>query len=64
MQQEPRGAAHAGIGNPGDQCKKFKVTTDSNHTRPVAEDLIDQDFTATRANEKWVSDISVPQQAA
>ena len=40
------------------QSKKFKVTTDSNHDKPVAEDLIEQDFTASRPNEKWVSDIS------
>jgi len=40
------------------QAKKFKVTTDSNHDKPVAEDLIEQDFTASRPNEKWVSDIT------
>lgn len=40
------------------QAKKFKVTTDSNHDKPVAPDLLGQDFTATRANEKWVSDIT------
>ena len=40
------------------QCKKFKVTTDSNHDKPVAEDLLEQNFTAIAANEKWVSDIT------
>lgn len=40
------------------QAKKFKVTTDSNHSKPIAQDLIEQDFTATQANEKWVSDIT------
>jgi transposase InsO family protein len=40
------------------QAKKFKVTTDSNHNKPVAPDLVEQDFTATKANEKWVSDIT------
>ena len=40
------------------QAKKFKVTTDSNHTKPVAPDLIDQDFTAEAPNHKWTSDIS------
>ena len=40
------------------QSKKFKVTTDSNHSKPVAPDLLGQDFTATRANQKWVSDIT------
>ena len=40
------------------QAKKFKVTTDSNHSKPVAPDLIEQDFSAEAPNEKWVSDIS------
>jgi putative transposase len=37
---------------------KFKVTTDSNHSRPVAPDLIEQDFSAAAPNQKWVSDIT------
>ncbi len=40
------------------QAKKFKVTTDSNHSKPVAPDLFEQDFSATAPNEKWVSDIT------
>lgn len=40
------------------QAKKFKVTTDSEHNKPVAPDLLQQDFTAACANEKWVSDIT------
>ncbi len=40
------------------QAKKFKVTTDSTHSRPVAPDLIEQDFHAAAPNQKWVSDIS------
>ncbi len=40
------------------QAKKFKVTTDSEHDRPVARDLLQQDFIAVRSNEKWVSDIT------
>lgn len=40
------------------QARKFKVTTDSNHCKPVAAELIEQDFTAEAPNEKWVSDIS------
>ena len=40
------------------QARKFKVTTDSNHSKPVAPDLIDRDFTAQAPNEKWCSDIS------
>ena len=40
------------------QARKFKVTTDSNHNQPVAPDLIQQDFTASAVNQKWVSDIT------
>jgi transposase InsO family protein len=40
------------------QAKKFKRTTDSGHDKPVAPDLIEQDFSATRMNQKWVSDIT------
>lgn len=38
--------------------RKFRVTTDSEHGLPVAENLLARDFTATRPNEKWVSDIT------
>jgi len=40
------------------QAKKFKVTTDSNHSKPVAPDLIEQDFSAEEPNQKWTSDIT------
>ena len=40
------------------QVKKFKTTTDSNHSLPVAENLLDQDFTVETPNETWVSDIT------
>jgi putative transposase len=40
------------------QAKKFKVTTDSNHSRPVAPNLIEQDFSAAAPNQKCVSDIT------
>lgn len=40
------------------QAKKFKVTTDSEHDKPVAPDLVRQDFTAAHPNQKWVSDIT------
>jgi putative transposase len=39
-------------------ARKFRHTTDSNHGRPVAENVLDREFTATRPNEKWVSDIT------
>jgi putative transposase len=38
--------------------KKFKVTTDSKHNLPVAENLLNRDFSATAPNQKWVGDIS------
>jgi len=40
--------------------KKFKVTTDSKHTLPVAPNLLDRNFTSTASNQKWVGDISAP----
>lgn len=39
-------------------AKKFKATTNSNHSLPVGPNLLQQNFSATRANEKWVSDIT------
>jgi len=39
--------------------KKFKVTTDSNHNHPVAENLLNREFDkATKPNELWVSDVT------
>jgi putative transposase len=35
------------------QTRRFKRTTDSHHTWPVAPNLLDQDFTAAGPNEKW-----------
>ncbi len=40
------------------QAKKFKVTTDSQHSNPVAPDLLKQDFGAARPNQKWTTDIT------
>ena len=40
------------------QVRKFKVTTDSQHHKPVAPNRLAQDFTATHPNEKWVSNIT------
>ena len=39
-------------------ARKFKVTTDSNHDKVVAPNRLEQDFTTTAANEKWVGDIT------
>lgn len=38
--------------------RKFKVTTDSNHKNPVAKNILQQDFTATKPNQKWLTDIT------
>ena len=40
------------------QRRRFKRTTDSLHAFPVAPNLLDQDFAAKRADEKWGADIS------
>ena len=40
------------------QVRKFKVTTNSNHGLPVAENLLNQKFDTTRPNETWVTDIT------
>lgn len=41
-----------------ERSKKYKVTTDSNHSFNIAPNLLDGDFTATAPNQKWASDIS------
>ena len=38
--------------------QKFKMTTDSQHNKAVASNLLDQNFSAEAANEKWAADIS------
>jgi len=40
------------------QIKKFKATTSSKHTLPVADNLLEQKFTAEILNKVWVSDIT------
>ena len=39
-------------------ARKFKATTNSNHSLPVAENLLQQDFSAARPNQAWVGDIT------
>lgn len=39
-------------------ARKYKATTNSNHKLPVAPNLLNQNFEATRPNEKLVSDIT------
>ena len=42
----------------GKAKKKFKATTNSNHALPVAENLMNQNFTAEKPNTVWLSDIT------
>jgi putative transposase len=39
-------------------ARKFRCTTDSNHDLPVAENLLERDFSPAAANETWVTDIT------
>lgn len=39
-------------------AKKFKATTNSNHSLPVAENILKRNFQPSKANEAWVSDIT------
>ncbi len=38
--------------------RKFKVTTDSSHKLPIATNLLQQNFTAVKPNQKWLTDIT------
>lgn len=38
------------------QSRKFKATTNSKHTWPVAENRLNQDFAMSRPNQAWVTD--------
>jgi transposase InsO family protein len=38
--------------------RKFKVTTDSKHNYPVAPNILDREFYATKPGEVWVSDVT------
>lgn len=40
------------------QKRKFKATTNSNHSLPVADNRLDQTFAPSRPNEVWVTDIT------
>ena len=37
--------------------RKFKATTDSNHSFNIAPNLLNRDFSAARPNRKWAGDI-------
>ena len=38
--------------------KRFKCTTNSNHSQPVYDNLLNQEFVMTKPNQAWVSDIT------
>lgn len=38
--------------------RKYKVTTNSNHSYPITKDLIGQNFKSRKSNKIWVSDIT------
>lgn len=40
------------------QSKKFKATTDSNHSHPVAPNLLHRNFEADMPDRKWLADIT------
>jgi len=39
-------------------CRKFKATTNSNHRLPVAENILNRNFSVDKPNQKMVSDIT------
>lgn len=46
------------LGIAGASGRRRIRTTDSNHDNPVAENLLQRDFTATAPNQRWVTDIT------
>jgi len=38
--------------------RRFKITTDSKHNLPIAENLLDQEFTVDAPNKTWTGDIT------
>jgi transposase InsO family protein len=45
----------------GIQCKqrkRYKVTTNSQHSSPIAENILDRNFTVLEPNKVWVADIT------
>ena len=41
-----------------ERTRKFKATTDSDHTFNIAPNLLNRDFSAAGPNQKWAGDIS------
>ena len=42
----------------GQRKRRFRVTTDSRHSHPVAANTLNRDFTVSAPNKVWVSDIT------
>ena len=40
------------------QRRKYKHTTDSNHNKPVADNLLDRNFKMNKTNQAWVCGIT------
>lgn len=40
------------------QRRKYKHTTDSNHDKPVAQNILARNFKMNKTNQAWVSDIT------
>ena len=38
--------------------RKYKVTTDSDHDKPLYDNVLNRDFTTTTINQKWAQDIT------
>lgn len=38
--------------------KKYRATTDSKHSQPVAENHLNRDFVADKPNQAWLADIT------
>ena len=46
------------LGLRGVMPRKFRVTTDSDHEHPIAQNMLGRNFEASQPNEKWVMDIT------
>ena len=38
--------------------RRFRTTTQSNHSQPVAANVLQREFDTTKPNQTWVSDIT------
>ena len=57
-QQGPCGQAHAQSGAQSKLTRKYVVTTDSKHAEPVAENILNRQFSVAAPNQVWVTDIT------